>query len=683
MPEDRQDSQAPARRGAPPREPGQLREGLASSHGVRLVPQAHATNDGSLAAEKRDQAASASVRPPHSSNDGRLAHAPPVRERRVPSDSGRVPVPAGAGGRGAFPRLSSRGGRTSDDSSKQNTFPPGHGGRSPASAASNAQRLAPNTEDRTPGSGAQPAGGQMIASEADVTDDRTSFDEEGEFVGLGGDTAGVSGAPVRDGAEGDYAERDGMDFDTMPSPDDLGRLETTSGQTGEMDALRDEARAEVATMQGLWTLERPSPASPHGPDYDRQRVIVQAKERSAQQERQKRRQKSGAVDSDGENGDGTQRMSGLLQSADTHSKYMIRGNMLLKRYKREKGIQVADEDVDPRAFVAWLIGLRPFVVNSTWRLYRLGARAIIQSIPHAGIDAALAILDGATNLEDESRSVYKATLDKSGGNTSAVRAKRMDLSHFRKLRSNLRLVSRSNKIDWLDDWLVAGIHTGLRPGEWPLAHLEMRRMKVDGRDVRLVWLHVVNGKATNGRGNGTYRTLDISSYTDGTIEAIQRMVKRSEQWALEGMTVRRQGEVAHLFYKICNDLFPRMQVKYSLYSLRHQFIANMKSVYADRAKIATLIGHISIETQSEHYGKRRSSWSLHDIREIPRPMDDQVAQVQKYLSAFEEREHLRMMRKAFADGRDLENDLDDDIEDDLEVVELDPDDGASPDASGN
>jgi hypothetical protein len=163
--------------------------------------------------------------------------------------------------------------------------------------------------------------------------------------------------------------------------------------------------------------------------------------------------------------------------------------------------------------------------------------------------------------------VYKKTIEKGGGNTSAHRAKRMDLAHFRKLRSNLPRMSRSNKIGWLDDWLVAGIHPGLLPGEWPLAQLETRRDQ-EGR--RLTWLHVVNGKQANGRGNGTHRTLDISNYTDGTLEAIQRMVTRSQQWALEGKTTQRQSEVAQLFYQVCNKLFPRMLVKYSLHSLHHQ-----------------------------------------------------------------------------------------------------------------
>jgi hypothetical protein len=532
----------------------------------------------------------------------------------------------------------------------------------------------PESGARASESEAAPAGGETSAS---------AF-QDGEFVGIGGGAERRT-AQVRDGQEGDYADPDGMDFEAIPSPDDQSGQEVTSGATEALKAPRGSFVVEgqlLATMMEPRTLGGPSSSAPRGPDYDQKRLVTQAMERAVDQRRQKRRQKAGIDDADaadGGEGAGPQRMSGLLQSTETHAAYLARGKQLLKRYKRENGVQFADEDVDPREFVSWLLGLRPFLANSSWRQYRLSAIAVISSIPHANIEEAIATLAMTGRIEEDARAVYKSTLEKGGGNTSAVRAKRMELAHFRKLRTNLRRMSRSNKVDWLDDWLVAGIHTGLRPSEWPLAHLEIRR---DQQGRRLAWLHVVNAKATNGRGNGTHRTLDISNYTDGTLEAIQRMVKRSEQWALEGKTVRRQSEVAQLFYQVCNELFPRMLVKYSLYSLRHQFIANMKAVYNDPAKIATLIGHISIETQVEHYGKRRSSWSLHDIREIPKPMDDQVAQVQKYLTAFEERAHLRMMRKAFADSRNMTEEFDGE-EDDLEVAEdMGPEDGAVPDTAG-
>jgi hypothetical protein len=253
------------------------------------------------------------------------------------------------------------------------------------------------------------------------------------------------------------------------------------------------------------------------------------------------------------------------------------------------------------------------------------------------------VLAAATRLSDDAKAVYKQTREKEGGTTSAVRAKRMELAHFLKIRESMRKMSRAAAMEWLDDWLVAGINTGLRPGEWPLAHLEIRRGARHGQ--RRIWLHVVNDKATNGRANGTFRTLDISSYRNETLEAIGRMIARSLEWAKAGETSQRQTDCAQLFNQLCNKLFQRMTIKYSLYSLRHQFIANMKTVINDDAQVATLIGHISVGTQLEHYSKRRAAWSRFDIVDVPVPIDDQVQQVRKHLTTMKDRELAKSQRR--------------------------------------
>lgn len=61
---------------------------------------------------------------------------------------------------------------------------------------------------------------------------------------------------------------------------------------------------------------------------------------------------------------------------------------------------------------------------------------------------------------------------------------------------------------------------------------------------------------------------------------------------------------AQLLYEVYSVLFPRQQQRYSLFGLRHLFIANMKAVYK-RAEVAALMGHISADEAVEHYGKRR------------------------------------------------------------------------------
>jgi hypothetical protein len=490
------------------------------------------------------------------------------------------------------------------------------------------------------------------------------FDSDGEFGSPEDEEAYAQAA--RDGAEGDYAEPDGPDFETI-----AGELDTLSGRTGDPNAEpeRPAPAGEVVLDIGLdighdagaplpTARAKPAamPGGPLGPDFGRIRTVIQALERAAKQRRAKARQRLGQDEDENKTGAadaGGPGMSSLLQNSHTHSKYLVRGRQLLKRYKRENDFHLADEDVDPCEFVTWLVGLMPFLSPSSRRQYRLSVAAVIQTIPHARLEEAMNVLAAATRLSDDAKAVYKQTREK-GGNTSAVRAKRMEFAHFRKIRESLRKMSRAAAMEWLDDWLVAGINTGLRPGEWPLAHLEIRRGARHGQ--HRIWLHVVNDKATNGRANGTFRTLDISSYRNETLEAIGRMIARSLEWAMAGETSQRQTDCAQLFNQLCNKLFQRMTIKYSLYSLRHQFIANMKTVINDDAQVATLIGHVSVGTQLEHYSKRRAAWSRFDIIDVPVAIEDQVQQVRKHLTTLKDREELRLLRKAFLERTRRAND---------------------------
>ncbi|PSO21529.1 hypothetical protein C7G42_07835 [Bradyrhizobium sp. MOS003] len=330
-----------------------------------------------------------------------------------------------------------------------------------------------------------------------------------------------------------------------------------------------------------------------------------------------------------------ERMARLLQETETQGQYLRRGRQLVDRYRRERRLQVSLEDLDPMVFAGWMSELRPGLRKSAWRTYRQAGAAIILTIPHdSGPDAVALLYTDGRRLLEEARSTYRRGQVKE----SKPRAKRIRAKHFKEIRESLGQISRAQAVDWLDDWMVAGVNTGLRPGEWALAHIETRRVPDGGRRI---WLHVVNAKATHGRGNGEYRTLDISDFRDSTLEAIGRQVQRAHKWTLEGKFAQRQADVADLFYHACSILCPKEN--YSLYSLRHQFIANMKSATGDAAVVATLCGHISIETQIEHYGKKRSSW-LGGVKEpfdVPHALADQVAPVQAHMAELEKRQVLK------------------------------------------
>lgn len=92
---------------------------------------------------------------------------------------------------------------------------------------------------------------------------------------------------------------------------------------------------------------------------------------------------------------------------------------------------------------------------------------------------------------------------------------------------------RAAAVECLEDWLVAGISTGLLPGEWPLAHIE-------GPTDKRVWLHVLNAEAMVG-GKGSYRTLDISHFHYDTM-----MMDPAQVAALTGsLDVEPQVEALH------------------------------------------------------------------------------------------------------------------------------------------
>ena len=476
------------------------------------------------------------------------------------------------------------------------------------------------------------------------------------------DFAGLSSGHDR---EGSFIDR------TREEPDALGPSESKDVElsvderacpdNGQIGEIADQTLAAIEVLEeDRFPEPRPEPtwdpAGPLGPDPESVRALSEALDREMVSRRSHRRNEEDAdgVEGGPAGGGGAAevRHTSLLQNSAAHSRCLVRGRQLLERYKRENCGKLADEDVDPGAFTEWLLSLRPFLSTSSWRVYRCSAVAVIQTIPHPGLNEAIAVLLGdGRRAADSARAVDRRTREKEDVKTSATRAKRLDYLHYSKICSELRNLSRAAAVDWLEDWLVAGISTGVLPSEWPRAHLEVRLLG----DRRKIWLHVVNCVHTTELVSGTYRTLDISDYRPKTLQAIERMVKRAHQWAMEGKTSQRRSDCTQLFYQVCDTLFPRMQVKYSLFSLRHQFIANMKSVLS-AAEVSALIGGIAAESSPEHYVKRRSAWDKFYILDIPVPIEQQVKRVQRRMTRFEEREHLLQLRRDFIAARDLRKD---------------------------
>jgi hypothetical protein len=441
------------------------------------------------------------------------------------------------------------------------------------------------------------------------------------------DNSPLDNSPLQERAirqENDHADESGASAVVIPADDKPDGRQGSEGRQDEFEQWRPDhqfvegADQETGPHNSAGLDEFPTPMGcpnaslPRGPDFLRKKRIVEAMEA----QRNQRRRRSGRGQGEEVHGNGGAR-----------EKLLARGRQLQKRYRWEEKLDKAD-DLDPRLFADWVTVLQLSLAPSTRRLYRLAAEAVIRTWPHEGMDEAIATLTGTGPMETSARGQYKQTLAKNA-KLSEDRAERMPIHHYRKLSDGLRKMSGSKVIETLEDWMVAGLTTGVLPGEWPLASVE-ECLDIQGR--RRAWLHVVNAGS-----NGIHRSLDISTYNGETLEAIGRMVKRSEKWALEGTTARHRSEVATALDRACADLFPTQSIRYSLHSFRDQFIANMKAVLKDDAEVSALIGQLIVKTEPAHHANQRTAWARDDITEVPKPLERQVAKFRKYRTMYEER----------------------------------------------
>jgi hypothetical protein len=350
--------------------------------------------------------------------------------------------------------------------------------------------------------------------------------------------------------------------------------------------------------------------------------------------------------------------NGTTRSEKTHNHYLERGRMLVRRYRRERDLGSTSIDgLDPVEFVNWLFSLKPSLSRATWRPYRQAAKAILTSVPHDDTEAAIAMIDAdiaeasAAAEKDHVPEKEKPETRKDGipRRTSGLKEKRFPKRDFDRVLAYLRYYSRSRFAGVLADWMRAGITTGLRPIEWRATDVEIKEDGAAPRG-RWIWLYVLNAKHTNGRGNGVVRTIDISHFAEETIEAIRRMSERGGQWLIDGNYDSMQSQTSQLLYGVCAKLFSTRNKTYALYSLRHQFVANAKSIHRPE-EVSALLGHVVTDTAAENYGRKTSSWGPEEITDRAEPVPEEVSTVRQRLIFFSERVKLQQAAGLLKDGK--------------------------------
>lgn len=290
----------------------------------------------------------------------------------------------------------------------------------------------------------------------------------------------------------------------------------------------------------------------------------------------------------------------MARTKQTELAYEERALALLGRVVQEEGLHWQD---DPLRACKIITSWRPMWGKSTWRQYKA---SMMYFMGRFGPKEAVEYLS-ACGSEDCRRASRL---------TSARKSKSLPAKDLVDILSTLQ--DRAGRWDrLLALWLVAGRATGLRPGEWKHAALEGEH---------LTHLVVKNAKATNNRGNGEHRTLDLRAVPDSSRKAIDSFLRYLSEEHAAGSTFEDLYEkVRHRLKNIARQLWPDRKKLPVLYSCRHQVAADLKGSQLSLPEIAAVMGHATDETATTHYGKRSAGESGGHVR----PMASEVANVRK------------------------------------------------------
>ena len=332
--------------------------------------------------------------------------------------------------------------------------------------------------------------------------------------------------------------------------------------------------------------------------------------------------------------------AGKTRTTNTQRVYVQRGQKLVARYLTSiGGSHLSLPELNPIYFVKFLYSKKSKWNSNTWKYYRQCALAVIPAMSHSFVAEAINYLNASKNPfaneinNKNTNSKTQSSLEKPKRANNRQKSTKSVIKEVpKKLFADVifRLIElKTNDARILINWLIAGISTGLRPVEWMSSELH-RYEDPNSPGNELVLLYVVNAKSTNARANGPTRVMDISDFHYTTINSIQAMVDEGEIWRSKGCFTDVYKRISKLLKEVIQSLRTKQGSSslpgFTLYSLRHQFVSNLRRVIRP-AELSALMGHNSLKSGKIYYGKRGGGWKLKEIVEIPKPMANEVANV--------------------------------------------------------
>jgi hypothetical protein len=300
---------------------------------------------------------------------------------------------------------------------------------------------------------------------------------------------------------------------------------------------------------------------------------------------------------------GRNQMDSIINREDATGRVATRTAETEKDYERRYESLCKRAGVDPSdlaGVVAWFLTNDDEWSASTVRQYR----AVI-SVAIEAKEIGLAAQDLLQRVKQRPRP------RKTGPRrTSALKRRSIPRRLFR------RLIDKLMEGHHPDDKLAARLLSHnvvlfLRPGEWLGATI--------GGNV----LTIKNEKATNGRGLGTHRQLDLRDYGEDGVGDLTDLLATLKSQVDDVESFRRLwAKLASRIARTCRQI--RIK-RVAPYSTRHFGIATAKR-WMSPAEVAASAGHKTTVTAGTHYARRQTGWR-NKHAPVAHPMPDAVAQV--------------------------------------------------------
>lgn len=311
--------------------------------------------------------------------------------------------------------------------------------------------------------------------------------------------------------------------------------------------------------------------------------------------------------------DGPPSMFSVMSALTTITKYRSVVQNLRRQYAEDDG-----DDSNLAAFVAFCEGTFPSLLPATIRFYARALEWHFEPLKESP-DASLRQLHHRfVNLKFTTSARRQLLLSE---RTSAVPSKHCSIKKFERV---LSAVADSHSVYALlaQVWLVGGLLLGLRPCEWP-------SLRVDEGNSEAV---VDNAKQYDGeRAFPGSRTIRLVNWSHDQISVLHDAIFL-HKYLTRILCARGHSteKAANLIYsgvrgcirKACRSLNDSA-VRVSLYSLRHQCIANhRRGSWA--LSIAVVMGHRVETTHQKYYGRIQTAEralagiqaSKHDIETV-------------------------------------------------------------------